>query len=180
MKNFDLKFLAECFDVNYTTGEVKWKLTRPLEHFSNERGSINWHNKNPGKPAGHLNTHGYMALKLTLEGKEYNLLHHRIIYAMYHSNPTPPIIDHFDGDRTNNSISNLRPSSRQENPRNRKVSVKNKSGITGIKKVKDRKNLWIASIIVDGKVMTKTSADFFELCCFRKSWELKVGIKIRT
>lgn len=180
MKNFDLKFLDECFDIDFESGQIRWKLTRPLEHFSNRRGWINWHNKNPGKLAGHIDANGYMGLKLTIDGKECNLKHHRIIYALYHLDTLPPIIDHFDGDRTNNAISNLRPSSKQENPRNRKVSIKNKSGITGIKKMKDRKNLWRASVIVDGKTITKTSADFFELCCFRKSWELKLGIKIRT
>lgn len=177
---FDLKFLEECFDIDFNSGQLRWKLDRPLSHFSNKRGWTNWHNKNSGKIAGSSEAQGYLKVKLTQHGREYNVKQHRIIFAVYHQDTNPPLIDHFDGDRTNNKISNLRPSNRQDNPKNRKVSIKNKSGITGVRKVKHRKNLWIASIIVDGKTLTKTSADFFEVCCFRKSWENKLSIKIRN
>lgn len=176
---FDINFLSECFDVDYLNGVLKWKISRPKEHFPTHRGWINWHNKNPGKVAGYVDANGYMGVKMTLGGVEYNLKEHRIIYAMFHEDPEPPFIDHYDGDTTNNCISNLRPCTKKQNARNRKVSVKNKSGITGVRRVAHRPNLWIASVIVDGKNLTKTSNDFFEVCCFRKSWEVKLSIRIR-
>lgn len=177
---FDLKFLSECFDVNFLTGEVRWKMTRPQEHFNTWRGWVNWHNKNPGKVAGYIDANGYKALKLTIDGKEYNVKQHHVVFALYHEDPGHHMLDHWDGNPLNNSISNLRPTNHEKNARNRKVSVKNTSGITGVRKVKDRKNLWVATVIVDGKTLTKTSADFFEVCCFRKSWENKLSLRIRT
>lgn len=177
---FDLKFLSECFDVDFLTGEIRWKMTRPQEHFNTCRGWVNWHNKNPGKIAGYVDANGYRALKLTIEGKEYNVKQHHIVFALYHEDPGHHMLDHWDGNPLNNSISNLRPTDHEKNARNRKVSVNNKSGITGVRKVKDRKNLWVAYVIVHGKTLTKTSADFFEVCCFRKSWENKLSLRIRT
>ncbi len=47
---------------------------------------------------------------------------HRIMYAMYHSiDPMSYVIDHKDGDRFNNRISNLRAVSQRVNCYNRKV-----------------------------------------------------------
>lgn len=175
---FDLKFLNECFDVDFIVGEIRWKSTRPINHFSNIRGYINWHNKNPGKVAGHTDANGYRSLKLTVKGKEYNLKYHRILYALFHEDCDPPLIDHFDGNPLNNSISNLRPANHNINARNRIKSVRNKSGITGVRRRKDR-DLWIAYIIVDGKTVTKTTTDFFEACCFRKSWESRLKYTAR-
>jgi len=172
---FDLNFIEECFNFNFSTGVLSWKDSRPLNHFATWRGWVNWHNKNPGKIAGHVDTNNYKAVKLTTEGKEFNYKQHRLIYALYHEDTDPPVIDHFDGNTTNNSISNLRPADKEINAKNRIKSVRNKSGITGICRIKDRPNLWRASIKYNGEVLTKTTGDFFEACCFRKSLEIKAG-----
>lgn len=177
---FDLKFLSECFDVDFSTGEVRWKITRPPEHFNTWRGWVNWHNKNPGKVAGYIDGNGYRSLKLTIDGKEHNLKQHHIVFALYHEDPGPLMLDHWDGDPLNNSISNLRPTDHRKNARNRKVSSKNTSGITGVRQRKDRPNLWTATVIVEDKSVVKTFSDFFEACCFRKSWENKLSLRIRT
>ena len=172
--HLDPDFLHECFNVNFSTGELRWKSHRPLSHFSNERGSINWHNKNPGKIAGHVDANGYWIVKLTIDGQECNLKQHRIVFSMFYGTHDVPLIDHFDGNILNNSISNLRPADHMINSKNRMKSVKNKSGITGVMRRKDRE-LWVAQIFDGEKNRTKTTADFFEACCFRKSWELKLG-----
>jgi hypothetical protein len=171
---FDLKFIEECFDFNFLLGTIHWKTERPQEHFKTWRGWINWHNKNPGKPAGHLNAYNYKALKLTFQGVELNLTHHQIMYAVFHNDPEPPMIDHYNGNTLDNSISNLRPVDHELNSKNRVKSVKNKSGITGVRRRTDRK-LWVAYIFDGFKNQTKTTSDFFEACCFRKSWEYKLG-----
>jgi len=170
---FDLNFINECFDFNFLTGEMHWKETRPIEHFQTWRGWINWHNKNPGKPVGHVDANNYKGLKLTLFGKEFNLKQHRVIYAVYHNDSEPPLIDHFDGNTVNNSISNLRPVNHEFNSKNRVKSIKNKSGITGVCRRSDRE-LWVAAIFDGTQNRTKTTGDFFEACCFRKSWELRL------
>lgn len=175
----DLDFIKECFCFDFESGVITWLTTRPQTHFKTWRGWVNWHNKNPGKIAGHIDANNYKALKLTLEGKEYNLKQHRLIYAVFHNDPNPPLIDNYDGNTINNSISNLKPSDKEFNAKNRYMSKLNKSGITGVKRRKDRPNLWIASIKVGGVTLTRTSADFFEVCCFRKSMELKAGYSER-
>ncbi len=176
---FDLEFIRESFDFNFLTGIITWKISRPQNHFLTWRGWVNWHNKNPGKIAGFVDANNYKGVKLTVEGREYNLKQHRLMYAVFHNDPNPPLIDHVDGNTLNNSISNLKPSNKEYNSKNRFISKLNKSGITGVRRVKDRPNLWIATIKVDGITLTKTSADFFEVCCFRKSLEIRSGYSMR-
>jgi hypothetical protein len=66
-----------------------------------------------------------------MQNKEYNLL-------------TDDLIDHIDRDKTNNSIDNLRLVCNSVNHRNMKLSVRNKSGITGVCRTtnKDGISVW--------------------------------------
>ena len=57
-------------------------------------------------------------------------------------------VDHIDRDTTNNKWNNLRHVSKVCNSRNKDISVKNKSGITG---VHWDKNKWRASITILNK-----------------------------
>jgi hypothetical protein len=55
-----------------------------------------------------------------------------------HTGAQPPhFLDHEDGDATNNRFSNLRPATRQENNRNRKVHRNNSTGFRGVTLCKD-------------------------------------------
>ena len=84
-------------------------------------------------------------------------------------------VDHIDGNRKNNSISNLRVVSNMENHRNMKRSKSNKSGITGVS-FHQRDKLWLSSIKVNYKTITLGCyKDFFLACCARKSAEIKYG-----
>lgn len=172
---FDLKFLSECFDINFLKGTVRWKNDRPEEHFSTTEGHISWKTRSSGKLINSINFQGYKALTVTHLGKRVTLLQHRIVYALFHNDPRPPHIDHFNRDRTDNSISNLRPSDHEVNARNRKISVKNTSGITGVQFRVNKSGyyFWITLSASDFGPRTKVFTDFFEACCERKSWELK-------
>lgn len=57
-------------------------------------------------------------------------------------------IDHIDGDRANNRISNLRPATRTQNLANSRRSSANTSGFKGVSRCRDK---WRASIRKDGK-----------------------------
>lgn len=173
MKFIDLDYMNQCFDIDFEKGEIKWK-ERPLSHFNSEKDSKAWHtaflNRNPGFVSNIKDTPNLSYLKIKTGSTVY--LAHRLVYALYHQDSNPPTIDHYDGNGLNNSISNLRPSDPRSNSKNRKKSIKNKSGITGVRWRKQN-NKWIANI--GDKSIQSYFDDFFEACCFRKSWEIKLG-----
>lgn len=97
-----------------------------------------------GKPAGTINSKGY--IKIQLNGKIYPA--HRLIYQIIHSIDILPIdlqIDHIDGNKQNNTPSNLRLATNQDNQRNVKIQRNNTSGFKGVTYEKNR-NKWKASI----------------------------------
>jgi len=65
---------------------------------------------------------------------------HRLIWRMYTGeDPGELEIDHVDGDRANNRISNLRPATRTQNARNRVKPHTNWTGFLGVRFEPDRK-----------------------------------------
>ena len=64
---------------------------------------------------------GYLMYKpYDKEGKQRNIKAHRAVYAWHHGYIPPKMqIDHLDGDRHNNNISNLRLATAKENQANR-------------------------------------------------------------
>jgi len=100
-----------------------------------------------GSVAGSLSkTRGYYQVRI--DGSLCQL--HRIIYAMYHDGFTDNQIDHQNKNRGNNSISNLRPVTHQENQKNRSKNSNNSSGVTGIYWHNNRQK-WEVKINVNGK-----------------------------
>lgn len=69
---------------------------------------------------------------------------HRVIWELHYGAPDPGLmIDHIDGDGTNNRVSNLRLVSRTANMRNARQRADNQTGVTGVKLQRntDRKGL---------------------------------------
>ena len=62
----------------------------------------------------------------------------------------PNEIDHIDCNPLNNNIENLRPATRSENIRNRRLHKNNKSGIKGVSWSKKNKK-WLAQCVNDHK-----------------------------
>lgn len=103
--------------------------------------------------AGTINWSGYLVVNVN--GKQHRV--HRLIWMMLVGEiPDGYQIDHIDGNRANNHISNLRLATRAENGRNAKKRCDNTSGTKGVSfdklSVKWRVQIW-----KDGKV---TSALF--------------------
>lgn len=97
--------------------------------------------------------HVYVQGTIWVRNKPRGLLLHRVIMDA----PPGVEVDHIDGDRLNNQISNLRLCSHAENQRNR--SFLNKNNTTGFKGVylnKDN-NTYYAQITVFGKHRTIAS-----------------------
>ena len=76
--------------------------------------------------------------------KTISILMHREIM----NHPQGSEVDHIDGDRLNNTRSNLRVCSHAQNGYNRKISRNNACGFKGVVK---RKNRWVAQIYVNDK-----------------------------
>ncbi len=104
-------------------------------------------NVDVGDPAGCLASDGYIVIGY--KGRYYKA--HRIIW-MYIYGYLPKYLDHKDGDKSNNRLSNLRVATSQQNARNRKKSTKSLSSkYKGVHWVKSR-NRWKATIYIDGNV----------------------------
>jgi hypothetical protein len=107
--------LHDYFSYNPETGVVAWKIAR------NNRVKID-------EEAGSLNTFGYR--RVYLFGKCYYT--HRLAWFLYYGDWPEELIDHINGDPSDNRISNLREASSVQNSLNRKRSIRNTSGVKGI------------------------------------------------
>ena len=87
--------------------------------------------------------------KIGEKKKHYKV--HRLVATEFIENPDDKLcVDHIDGDRQNNDVSNLRWATYSENCQNSKISTKNTSGSKGVSFNKQM-NKWSAQIKIDGK-----------------------------
>lgn len=77
-------------------------------------------------------TIGYRRVRVTIGGVKHEFLAHRLAWLMVHGRWPENEIDHINGDRSDNSISNLRHATRLQNARNIKLRCDNQSGAFGI------------------------------------------------
>jgi len=75
---------------------------------------------------------------------------HRVVWAVAYGVWPVGQIDHIDGDKTNNRLSNLREVDAVVNCQNRPIHTLNTSGVTGVTFLK-RKKLWYARITIAGE-----------------------------
>lgn len=84
---------------------------------------------------------------------------HRVVWILHHGEiDSRMVIDHIDGDTSNNKIGNLRLISQKENTRNRKQLKNNKSGVPGVffYNYKNSRNHWRSSHYdINGKYIHK-------------------------
>ena len=112
-----------------------------------------------GQEVGSIDNRGYS--KVCINYKDY--LTHRIIFLWNHGY-LPKMIDHIDGNTSNNQIENLREASPTTNNYNQKISVKNKSGVKGVSWNKQR-NKWVVRINANKK-LKQWYIDSFEFAEF--------------
>jgi hypothetical protein len=114
------------------TGIFKWKIDSPR--------------RKSGEIAGSMNKDGYM--KVTVMYRTYLL--HRLAWLLVHGALPDLEIDHKNGLKTDNRISNLRPVTGSVNKQNlRNAPASNKScGLLGVTKVKGK---WQAQIKLQSK-----------------------------
>lgn len=107
--------LREVLDYDPLTGKMTWKVATAT-HVT------------PGDPAfAYRARDGY--LQGGLDGGVH--LAHRIVWKLVYGT-TPNQVDHIDGDRANNALSNLRDCSISDNNFNKGVRFSSKTGVNGV------------------------------------------------
>lgn len=106
--------MDDLFSYDPETGEITRLVYR--SHF--RKGTI----------AGKIDTHGHR--QITVNGKAY--MAHRLAWYLHYGEWPEKHLDHINGDRDDNRVTNLRLASRSQNGRNRKLNKNNTSGIKGV------------------------------------------------
>lgn len=177
----DVAALKADLDYNPDTGLFTWK-PRRREEFSSDRAFKIFHGKYAGKPAGSVKVskdgHACVVIRL----RKVLFYAHRLAWAYVHGE-APPLLDHKNGDATDNRIENLRPATISVNNRNASMSKANTSGINGVVYLKEKKR-WRAQAteLVDGKRKSISIGTFMtkqEAAEARKAWNEKNGYSKR-
>ena len=114
--------------------------------------SSNWRGYGKRELAQQLNSHGYPAVRLVINGQRKKFLVHKLVAERFL--PERPSehheIRHLDGDKTNNSASNLAWGTRKENAADRELHGKTSKGEshglairTGKAKAKLERQSWV-------------------------------------
>lgn len=172
--------LLEALDYNKETGVFTWKKNRPLKHFKSEFAKKVYETRFGGKEAGYKyyiakvdNTY----IQIRLFTKLY--LGHRLAW-FYETGEWPTdIVDHLDGNGSNNSFINLRVVTNTVNSRNCFKSKNNTSGVNGVWFHGQNKN-WVAEghYTENGIHKKKTLGSFKKLedaAVARRKWEESEG-----
>jgi hypothetical protein len=168
--------LKSVLDYDPNTGEFRWKIRKPdtfkSGKYSADRVANAWNVKYAGKPAfTSQDSVGYLQTNICSKVCRA----HRVAFAMHYGVWPKRYIDHINGDKTDNRISNLREVSNQENSKNSRISSSNKSGCAGVRWIEDKKK-WRSEICVDGRSKhLGIFADFDDAVMCRKQAEDKYG-----
>lgn len=132
MPNLTQARLQELLQYDPDTGEFT-RRRRPSNHIE------------PGQRAGWDHKDGYRCIKV--DGSCY--LAHRLVWLYVHGHWPADQLDHINGRRSDNRISNLRECTNAENQQNRKRGANNSSGYVGVRL--SVYGTWLAFIRKDGK-----------------------------
>lgn len=117
--------ISKYLEINYNSPSLlSWK----VEMTNGKRRVL----KKVGDFAGGIAAYGYY--KVQLNRRQYFV--HRIVWSLHNKQDCHEdfIVDHIDGNPSNNNPDNLRLCSPRENSLNRSMNARNKSGVTGVYK----------------------------------------------
>lgn len=132
----DPEYLRQRFQYDPSTGRLFWRVHSSMPEC--------WNARYAGREAGSPHNEGYT--RVSLNGTRF--LAHRLAWALHYGAWPLDQIDHINGDRADNRISNLRQANNTANSRNAGVGKRNTTGVIGVCWCKNR-NKWQAAITVD-------------------------------
>ena len=138
--------------INKNSDKLPWyeALSAKLEYSPNDGSFVYNDNYNSvarkGKLAGSINSRGYWQIGIRVKGELKMLTAHRLAWFITHGE-LPNIIDHIDGNKINNAISNLRSCTYLQNVYNTGKKPNNKVVFRGVSRVNKK---WRARIRVNG------------------------------
>jgi len=121
-----LSDLAKLVSYNPETGAFTW-LPRPASMFTQRCSWRTWNTRFAFKPAGRIDSGGYVSIAFA--GRKVKA--HRLAFYMVHGH-CPALIDHINGNTSDNRIVNLRPADCSQNNMNRAIGARNSSGAKGV------------------------------------------------
>lgn len=130
-----IEYLRQVLDYNPNTGKLHWIADKGAR-------------AKAGREITRLNSDGY--IYFGLDGNGY--LGHRMAWYLYHGEDPNFEIDHIDGNKRNNIITNLRKADRTGNNRNKTIQKNNTSGFKGVH-FKKENNKWCARIFIKKKAI---------------------------
>lgn len=139
---------AANFHCDADAGVLLWK-----RKDGSDRETNRWNSRYADKPAGRTNREdGYNRVAIK-DGDEIRRIYaHRIIWEMAHGEiPAGMQIDHINGNRADNRLSNLRLATFCENMRNKRSRRNSTSRFLGVCQVRGEET-WRAQINVDKRV----------------------------
>lgn len=153
-RNPSPRILRRLLDYNPSTGELTWR-RRPVWMFAEHPRSGSractarmWNSRYAGKPALYTtDTQGYKLGRILVNKQ----MAHRVIMAMVNDEWPPEQVDHINGIRGDNRLSNLRTVTAVENCKNKRITRRNSSGRMGVCRVR-KTGKWRSSITEGGRV----------------------------
>jgi hypothetical protein len=134
----DIQTIKECLKYNRKDGTLIWR-TRPRHHFKDKNIWTRFNTLYAGKVAGTLQNEGYLHVQINHK----KILAHRIVWLLLKGRWPKKLIDHADGDGTNNRANNIREADVYQNRMN-SVSKVNASGYKNVYAHSSGK--WVAMI----------------------------------
>lgn len=151
--------LAKIISADFETGNLFWKAREPgLFGVENHNP---WNAKYAGKSV-YLRPRGDGYFQVRIFGREFTF--HRVVMALSTGRWAPEMVDHINGDRSDNRLVNLREASPSDNARNRGRSKNNRTGRIGVN-LAPRAGAFTAAIVADGKRTHLGTFDSFERAC---------------
>lgn len=166
-------WIFDLIDCNPIAGSIIWRF-RARNLFRTENEWRRWNARYAHTPAlESLNGKGYLCGRI--KGRAY--LAHRVVWASTFGEMPNAEIDHINGDKSDNRISNLRMADRVLNCRNAARRTDNTSGATGVTR---SGNAWLARIGTGKDRITLGSFDTLdEAIAARKVAERSLGYSVR-